>query len=48
LFSSARCWLPADNWLARSSEVRVRVKAALDKSAIEIPFPQRVVTTKTK
>ncbi len=45
---SARCWLPADNWLARSSEVRVRVKAALDKSAIEIPFPQRVVTTKTK
>ena len=44
---SARCWLPADNWLARASDVRIRVKGALDKDGIEIPFPQRVVTTKT-
>ena len=39
-----RVWLPADNWFARASEVRIRIKEALDQSGIEIPFPQRVVT----
>lgn len=43
---SCRCWLPSDDWLARGSDVRVRVKAALDAANIEIPFPQRVVVSK--
>lgn len=43
---SCRCWLPADNWLARSSELRIAIKKALDKEGIDIPYPQRVVTTK--
>lgn len=43
---SARCWLPADNWLGRASDVRMRIKKALDEAKIEIPFPQRVITTK--
>ncbi len=42
---SLRCWLPSDNWLARTSDVRIRIKAALDTAKIEIPFPQRVMTT---
>ena len=43
---SCRCWLPPDNWLQRASDLRLNLKAALDKADIEIPFPQRVVTTK--
>lgn len=44
---SLRGWLPSDNWLARASNARLAVKAALDKADIEIPFPQRVITTKS-
>lgn len=43
---SARCVLPADNWLARASDGRIALKEALDKAGIEIPFPQRVVSMK--
>lgn len=44
---SCRCWLPADNWLLRASNLRIDIKSALDKEGIDIPFPQRVVTTKS-
>lgn len=39
-----RVWLPASDWFARSSELRIQIKEALDAANIEIPFPQRVVT----
>ncbi len=40
---SCRCWLPGDNWLARTSNLRIAIKQLLDGDGIEIPFPQRVV-----
>ena len=43
---SCRCWLPADQWMLRTSNLRIAIKEALDKEGIDIPYPQRVVTTK--
>jgi len=43
---SCRCWLPGDNWLGNTSDIRIALKTALDKAGIEIPFPQRVMHTK--
>lgn len=43
---SCRCWLPADNWLYRASNLRIAIKAALDAEGIDIPYPQRVVISK--
>lgn len=45
---SCRCWLPADKWLGRTSDLRIRIKSKLDEAGVEIPFPQRVVTMKEK
>jgi len=44
---SCRCWLPADDWMLRTSNLRIAIKEALDKAGIEMPYPQRVVTTKS-
>ena len=43
---SCRCWLPADQWMKRTSDLRIEIKEALDKSKIDIPFPQRVIHNK--
>ena len=43
---SCRCWLPADQWMLRTSNLRIAIKETLDKEGIDIPYPQRVVTTK--
>lgn len=43
---SARVWLPAADWMENTSNMRIAIKKALDDAGIEIPFPQRVVTTK--
>jgi len=43
---SCRCWIPADKWMSRTSNIRVEIKEALDKSNIEMPFPQRVLHKK--
>lgn len=44
---SARCWMPAADWLKNASDMRIALKSALDEAGIDIPFPQRVVTTRT-
>jgi len=44
---SNRCWMPAADWLKNASDMRMALKAALDNEGIEIPFPQRVITTKS-
>jgi len=43
---SSRCWMPAADWLKNASDMRIALKQALDEAGIEIPFPQRVITTK--
>jgi len=43
---SSRCWMPAADWLKNASDMRIALKQALDGAGIEIPFPQRVITTK--
>lgn len=43
---SCRCWLPANNWFQRTSDLRIQIKSTLDDAKIEIPFPQRVITMK--
>lgn len=40
---SARCILPAADWMKNASDIRIKVKKALDGAGIEIPFPQRVI-----
>ena len=40
---SARCILPAADWLKNASDIRIKLKKALDGAGIEIPFPQRVI-----
>lgn len=43
---SSRCWMPAGDWQKNASDMRIALKLALDEAGIEIPFPQRVMTTK--
>jgi small conductance mechanosensitive channel len=43
---TARCWLPASDWSAATSDIRIALKEALDTAKIEIPYPQRVVIQK--
>jgi len=40
---SARCILPAAEWLHNASDIRIKIKKALDGAGVEIPFPQRVI-----
>lgn len=40
---SCRCWLPAEDWLQNTSDLRIALKTALDKAKIDIPYPQIVV-----
>ena len=44
---SCRCWLPSDGWSQRASDLRIEMKAALDKAKIDIPYPQRVIINKS-
>ncbi len=44
---NCRVWIPSDNWLHRTSEIRIQAFEALGKANIEIPFPQHVVTMKS-
>ena len=44
---SSRCWMPAADWLKNASDMRVSLKQALDNAGVEIPFPQRVINTKS-
>jgi small conductance mechanosensitive channel len=43
---NCRVWLQPDNWFHRTSNLRIEIFEALGKANIEIPFPQRVITTK--
>lgn len=43
---SARCWLPAADWMLNASNMRIAVKKSLDSAGIDIPFPQRVITNR--
>lgn len=43
---SCRCWMPAENWQSSASELRVAIKAALDKAKIDIPVPLQLLTAK--
>ncbi len=40
---SCRSWLPAENWVHNSSDMRLAIKTALDKAGIRVPYPQRIV-----
>lgn len=40
---SVRCFMGPLDWLKNASDIRIKVKAALDEANIEIPFPQRVI-----
>jgi small-conductance mechanosensitive channel len=39
----ARIWAPATEWLGVKMELLWKIKQALEKEGIEIPFPQHVV-----
>lgn len=39
---SCRVWLPGNDWMMRTSQLRMDMKRALDGAGIDIPFPQRV------
>ncbi len=43
---NVRCWAPSQVWFNTKVDIISRVKTALDKAGIEIPFPQRVVWMK--
>ena len=38
-----RIWAPATEWFGVKAELLWKIKQALEKESIEIPFPQRVV-----
>lgn len=38
-----RIWAPATEWFDLKAELLWKIKKALEKEGIEIPFPQRVV-----
>ena len=37
---NARCWAPSPVWFATKTQLMTRVKEALDRAGVEIPFPQ--------
>lgn len=45
---SARCWLPSDNWLAVTSDTRLRMKKALDAHGINICVPHQILVSKNE